>query len=160
MHSSLFNYLPVRDLNRVLRGSKLNHGAWIMLRFLYSRYILRNQMKYFSPWRRCADRQCVSGWRWMERFIDAEGNLCFFQNTSAVVVNVTQQQCDLVLFTEASDGRWRWLWPRVSSETCLWRMTNTDVVSSSVVTSECLLVTAHPCSHREGTHTFRNTHVF
>lgn len=104
-----FNYSPVRDLNRVLRGSKLNHGAWIMLRFLYQQIYFKKPNEIFlslAPlcWQTVCLRVEIDGEiyrRW--------GKFMFLSKHTCSCGEVTQRRCDPVnvLFKERFDGRWR-----------------------------------------------------
>lgn len=104
-----FNYSPVRDLNRVLRGSKLNHGAWIMLRFLYQQIYFKKPNEIFlslAPicWQKVCLRVEMDGEiyrRW--------GKFMFLSKHTCSCGEVTQRRCDPVnvLFKERFDGRWR-----------------------------------------------------
>lgn len=104
-----FNYSPVRDLNRVLRGSKLNRGAWIMLRFLYQQIYFKKPNEIFlslAPicWQTVCLRVEMDGEiyrRW--------GKFMFLLKHTCSCGEVTQRRCDPVnvLFKERFDGRWR-----------------------------------------------------
>lgn len=154
-HSSLLIIHPSEIWTVCCEGPNWTAERELCSGFCTSRYILRNQMKYFSPWRRYVDRQCVSGWRWMERFIDTEGNLCFFQNTRAVVVKWGRGGA--ILWTCYLKNGLTGGGDVVT--TCRFR--DVFVTDDEYRCFSPVLITTHTCSHcAEGTHTFRNTHVF
>lgn len=148
-----FNYSPVRDLNRVLRGSKLNHGAWIMLRFLYQQIYFKKPNEIFlslAPicWQKVCLRVEMDGEiyrRW--------GKFMFLSKHTCSCGEVTQRRCDPVDgLTGGGDV----------VTACRFRdvfVTDDEYRCFSPVL--WVLITTHTCSHcAEGTHTFRNTHVF
>lgn len=147
-----FNYSPGRDLNRVLKRSKLNRRAWIMLRFLYQQIYFKKPNEIFlslAPlcWQKVYLRVEMDG-----EIYRCWGEFMFLSKHTCRCGEETQCDPVNVLFKERFDGRWRRLWPRVSSETCLWRM---------LFSLLWVLITTHTCSHcAEGTHAFRNTRVF